>query len=103
MVTVALVLASVALALAGIATGLAIVVMRQSAHTTQVLRRHRIAHDRAEGYPDPEPEQAPPVEPRGGHRYAPPTGTMPALTPEQVAGDATAPHPVARPVPQERP
>ena len=76
--TVSLVGASVALAVALIAVGLAIVVMRQNGHAVEVLRRHRIAHKRAEGFADPIPEDDTPPA-RGAQRYTPPTGTMPAL------------------------
>jgi hypothetical protein len=54
--TVALVLGSVALVTALTAAVLAVLVMRQNARTTTDLRRHRHAHHRTHGRPDPDPE-----------------------------------------------
>jgi len=104
MTTTALVLSSLALAASLTALGLSIVVMRQSADTTSKLRRHRIAHQTAEGFADPMPEKEPAQPPRGASRYEPPTGTLPALTPAQLADPEldTVEHPAARPRPLPR-
>jgi hypothetical protein len=49
------------------------------------------------------PEKEPAHPPRGASRYEPPTGTMPALTPDQLRADPgeldTVEHPAARPQP----
>ncbi len=63
--TVALVLASVALAVALVAVSLALVVMRQSGRALSTLRKHRTAHQRVDGTPDPD---------RRKHNAGPPAG-----------------------------
>jgi hypothetical protein len=101
MTTVALVLSSLALAASLTVAGFLVVLMRQSSDTTSKLRRHRIAHQTAEGFADPMPEKEPAHPPRGASRYEPPTGTMPALTAEQLADPEldTVESPAARPQP----
>lgn len=79
--TTAVAVAALLTALAALT--LAAIVMRQSSRALGTLRRHRLAHQRAEGSYDPEPYEPPDREPRGTDRgrYAPPTGHMPAVPP----------------------
>lgn len=106
------VLAAAALLLSLGSLTLTVLVMRQSAHTTAVVRRHRLAHTAVEHSPDPMPEPGTVGDGgRGAHRREPVTGTFPAIVvttdepltrerAEQIRRDAdTAEQPAARPGP----
>jgi hypothetical protein len=81
----ALIVAAVALAVAAAALVYAVLVGRQSAKALGTIRRHRLAHGRAHGTPDPEAD----TPPRGVKRYDPPTGHIPVITAEQRTAPPT--------------
>jgi hypothetical protein len=83
--------------IAAAALTLAILLMRQNGNTTADLRRHRLSHERAEGYPDPVPWQDPPQPPRGADRYHPPTDATRAVhVPRGADGQLDLNHPAER-------